>query len=444
MGDLLFVHRLHFGFTLTFHYLFPQLTMGLALLIAVLEALSVRRQDDRLHEAARFWARIFGINFVVGVVTGIPMEFQFGTNWSGFSRYAGGVIGHTLALEGVFAFFLESAFLGLFLYGEKHVGRRGAWLASVLVFVGSWVSGFFITATNAFMQHPVGYHVDEQGRLALDSLWALLTNEWLLWQYPHVMLGAVQTGAFVMAGIGAFYLLMKRHEEQAQIFVRTAVVVGVIASFLQVVPTGDAQGKLVAKYQPPTLAALEGLFETGEGVPMALVGQPDMERRRLDNPILVPNALSLLTYKRWTARVEGLDAFPAAEWPSNVPLVYYAYHMMVGLGTLFVAIQLVAAVLLARRRLYTSRPMLWLMMLAMPFPYIANTAGWFAAEGGRQPWIVYGLMRTHEGASMHVSSGNALFTLLGFTGTYALLAILFLFLVGREIGRGPVAAPEHG
>lgn len=444
MGDLLFVHRLHFGFTITFHYLFPQLTMGLALLIALLETLSLWRKDDRLHESARFWARIFGINFVVGVVTGIPMEFQFGTNWSGFSRYAGGVIGHTLALEGVFAFFLESAFLGLFLYGERHIGRRGAWLASVLVFAGSWISGYFITATNAFMQHPVGYHVDAEGKLALDSLWALLSNEWLVWQYPHVMLGAVQTGAFVMSGIGAFYLLMGRHEEQARIFVRTGVVVGVAAAFLQVVPTGDAQGKLVAKYQPQTLAALEGLFESGEGAPLAIVGQPDMQRRRLDNPVLVPRALSYLTYRRWMARVDGLDAFPPDTWPTNVPLTYYAYHMMVGLGTIFIAIQLAAVVLLARRRLFTTKPMLWVLMLTMPFPYIANTAGWLAAESGRQPWLVYGLMRTHEGASMHVSTGNALFTLLGFAGTYALLAILFLFLVGRELNRGPVPVAAHG
>jgi cytochrome d ubiquinol oxidase subunit I len=442
MGDLLLVHRLHFGFTITFHYLFPQLTMGLALLIAILETLSYLRRDETLHEAARFWAKIFGVNFVLGVVTGIPMEFQFGTNWAPFSRFAGGVIGQTLALEGVFAFFAESSFLGLFLYGESRIGRKGTWLAAVMVFVGAWVSGFFIVATNAFMQHPVGYRTDAEGRLALESLWQVLSNPWLRWQYPHVMVGAVQTGAFVMAGIGALYLLLGRHLVHARAFVRTGVVAGAIASVLQLFPTGDAQGRLVADHQPVTLAALEGLFESGPGAPLVIVGQPDMERRRLDNPLEIPRALSFLTYRRWMAHVEGLDAFPPSEWPSSVPLVYYAYHIMVGLGTFFIAIQLGAAYLLWRGRLYASRGMLWILLLAIPFPYIANTAGWVAAEAGRQPWLVYGVLRTAQGPSLHVSSGNALFTLLGFAGTYAALAVVFLFLVAREIAHGP--APARG
>jgi cytochrome d ubiquinol oxidase subunit I len=441
MGDLLFVHRLHFGFTITFHYLFPQLTMGLALLIAILETLSYFRRDEVFHQAARFWARIFGINFVLGVATGIPMEFQFGTNWAPFSRFAGGVIGQTLALEGVFAFFAESAFLGLFLYGEGRIGRKGIWLASVMVFIGSWVSGFFIVATNAFMQHPVGSRVDADGRLVLESLWQVLSNPWLRGQYPHVMVGAVQTGAFVMAGIGALYLLLGRHGVHARAFIRTGVLAGAVASLLQLA-TGDTQGRMVAAHQPATLAALEGLFESGPGAPLVLVGQPDMQRRRLDNPLEIPRALSFLTYRRWTAHMEGLDAFPVSEWPTDVPLVYYAYHIMVGLGTIFIAVQLAAAYLLWRRRLYTSRGMLWVLLLAIPFPYVANTAGWVAAEAGRQPWLLHGLFRTAQGPSIHVSSGNALFTLLGFAGTYSVLAIVFLFLVAREIGHGPAPGAE--
>ncbi len=437
MGDLLLIHRFQFGFTIVFHYLFPQLTMGLALLIALLETLSRRRKDEALHRAARFWARIFGINFVIGVVTGIPMEFQFGTNWAPFSRYAGGVIGQTLALEGVFAFFAESTFLGLFLYGEKLVGRKGAWLASLAVFAGAWVSGYFITATNAFLQHPVGYRLDAAGKLELVSLWAVLSNPWLRWEYLHVMTGAVQTGSFVMAGIGALYLLQRRFQEQARVFVRTGVIVGAIASVVQIFPTGDSQGRMVAEHQPATLAALEGLFVSRPGAALVIVGQPDMQRRRLDNPLEVGHALSFLTWRRWTARVEGLDSFPVDQWPSNVPLVYYAYHVMVGLGTFFIAIQCGALFLLWRRKLFDARAMLWVLLLAIPFPYIANTAGWVAAEAGRQPWLVHGLFRTAAGASYHVSSGNALFTLIGFTGTHALLAILFLLLVTREIARGP-------
>jgi cytochrome d ubiquinol oxidase subunit I len=440
MGDALLVHRFHFGFTIAFHYLFPQLTMGLALLIAILETVSLVRRDDRFHRAARFWAKIFAVNFVMGVVTGIPMEFQFGTNWSSFSRFAGGVIGQTLALEGIFAFFLESAFLGLFLYGEGRIGRKGVWIASLLLFAGAWISGFFIVASNAFMQHPVGYLVDPAGRLAMSSLHEVLSNPWLVWEYPHVMVGAVQTGAFALAGVGALYLLVHRHEDQARVFVRTGVLVGAAASVLQLFPTGDSQGRMVANHQPVTLAAMEGLFESGPGAPLALVGQPEMEKHRLDNPILVPRVLSFLTHRRWMAQVKGLDSFPVEDWPSNVPLVYYAYHIMVGLGTFFIAIQLAALGLHARRRLYASRAMLWVLLLATPFPYVANTAGWFVAETGRQPWVVHGLLRTAGGFSRQVSSGNALFTLLGFAGMYALLAILFLFLVGREISHGPEPA----
>jgi cytochrome d ubiquinol oxidase subunit I len=441
MGDALLLHRLHFGFTITFHYLFPQLTMGLALLVAVLEVSGYVRGDERLHRAARFWAKIFGINFVIGVVTGIPMEFQFGTSWAGFSRFAGGVVGQTLALEGVVAFFLESAFLGVYLYGEGRVGRRALVVAAVLLFVGSWISGYFIVATNAFMQHPVGFEIGPNGDLALASLGAVLSNPWLRWQYPHVMAGAVQTGAFAMAGVGAFYLLMGRDLDQARLFVRTGVVAGAIASVLQLFPTGDAQGRMVADEQPPTLAALEGLFDSGPGAPLALVGQPDTEKRRLDNPVLLPYALSFLTYRRWLAEVKGLDAFPVSEWPTNVALVYYAYHVMVGLGTFFIAIMLGAAWLLYRGRLHRSRAMLWALLLAAPFPYVANTAGWLAAEAGRQPWVVYRLLRTADGVSKQVGSGNTLFTLLGFIGLYALLAIVFLFLVGRELAHGP--GPAH-
>jgi len=250
----------------------------------------------------------------------------------------------------------------------------------------------------------------------------------------------VQTGAFVMAGVGALYLLLGRDLAHARVFVRTGVLAGALASVLQAFPTGDAQGRLVAEHQPVALAALEGLFESGPAAPLVLVGQPDMQRLRLDNPIEIPGALSFLTYRRWTAQVRGLDAFPVDAWPTNVPLVYYAYHIMVGLGTFFIAIQLAAAFLLLRGRLYAARPMLWILLLAIPFPYVANTAGWVAAEAGRQPWIVYGLMRTAEGPSIHVSTGNAMFTLLGFAGTYAVLAVTFLFLVAREISHGPAPA----
>jgi len=437
MDSVLALHRFHFAFTITFHYIFAQLSMGLALLIFVLKTLALRTGRDHYNHAARFWIKIFAVSFAIGVVTGIPMEFQFGTNWAPFSKAAGGVIGQTLAMEGVFSFFLESTFLGLLLFGENRLGPRAHWATSLLMFFGTWLSGFFIVATDAWMQHPVGYTLQANGQAALQSLWSLLLNPWLGWMYAHNMLGTVLTGSITMASVGAFYLLMRKFEDYGRTFVRVGVIAGAIAAILMLFPTGDQQGANIARHQPATLAAMEGLFETQQGAPLAILGQPDTEKRRLDNPAVVPRMLSFLTYKRWSAEVKGLDAFPKESVPDNVPLLFYSYHIMVGLGTIFIAVLLVSAWLLRAGRLYTTRSWLWVLMLSLPFPFIANTAGWITAELGRQPWLIYGVMRTSEGPSFNVSAGNTLFTLIGFMGMYTLLAILFLFITHREIDHGP-------
>jgi cytochrome d ubiquinol oxidase subunit I len=439
MDDALLMHRLHFGFTITYHYLFPQVTMGLAVLIVVLKTVGLARNNPQYDEAARFWIKIFGINFLFGVITGIPMEFQFGTNWARFSTFAGGVIGQTLAMEGMFAFFLESSFLGLVLFGEKRLGRIGHYLATVMVFVGSWLSGYFIIATNAWMQHPVGHVMGPNG-VALHSFWALLLNEWAFWQYFHNMGGAVVTGAFLMAAVGAFYVLGNRDVNFGRIFLRVGVIAACVASVWQLMPTGDGQSKNMARYQPASFAAMEALFKTSPYAPIHIIGQPNVAEQRLDNPITVPGALSFLTYRRWGAQVKGLDAFPKDEWPTNIALLYYSYHIMVGLGTIFIAVATLAAFLLWRRTLDRSRPMLWTLMVIFPLPFVANTAGWLTAEFGRQPWLVHQLMRTSDGSSAQVSAGNGLFTLLGFMGMYSLLSMLYLLLMWREIEHGP----QHG
>jgi cytochrome bd ubiquinol oxidase subunit I len=435
--DALSIDRIQFAFTATFHYLFPQLTMGLALLIVVLKTIALRTGDDHFNAAARFWARIFAINFVMGVVTGIPMEFQFGTNWSAFSKSAGGVIGQTLAMEGVFAFFLESSFLGAFLFGEKRLGPHLHWLAAFLVFLGSWMSGYFIITTNGWMQHPVGYTMAADGSFELASFASLLTNPWVAWQYLHTMIASVVTASVVMGSLGSYYLLTLQFQEFGRRFVRLGVVAGLIAATLMIFPTGDSQGRNVAYYQPVTLAAMEGLFHNEAGAPLAILGQPDMTTLTLDNPLLVPRMLSFLTFRRWKAEVHGLTEFPREQWPDNIPLLYYAYHIMVGLGTIFVGVLALAGFLLWRGKLFETPLMLWGLMLLAPFPYIANTAGWMTAELGRQPWLVYGLMRTSAGSSPQVAAGNALFTLIGFAGMYTVLAILFLFLVYLEVQHGP-------
>jgi len=442
MDTALALHRFHFAFTVTYHYIFPPLTMGLAFLIVILKTLYLRTGRDHYNHAAKFWAKIFAVNFAMGVVTGIPMEFQFGTNWSRFSKAAGGVIGQTLAMEGVYSFFLESSFLGLFLFGEKLLGRIGHWAASLCVFLGSWLSGYFIIATNAWMQHPVAYSQGPGGEIRLESFWGLLLNPWALWQYAHNMTAAVFLAAVVMASIGCFYLLADRRRDYAEMFVRLGVITGFITAWLLLMPTGDAQGKMVAHHQKPSLAAMEGLFETRQGAPISILGQPDIEKRRLDNPLTIPQVLSFISYSRWDAEVKGLEAFPRDQWPDNIPLLFYSFHIMVGLGTIFIAVMTVAAALLWRGKLFAFRPMLWILMLLAPFPYIATMMGWMTAELGRQPWLIYGLMRTSQGSSAHVSSGNAMFTLLGFMGMYAVLSILFLFLMRRIIEQGPEAAPQ--
>jgi cytochrome bd ubiquinol oxidase subunit I len=438
MTDVLLWHRIQFTFTITYHYLFPQLTMGLALLIVVLKILASRTQIERFNELARFWARIFGLNFAMGVVTGIPLEFQFGTNWARFSSYAGEVIGQTLAMEGVFAFFLESTFLGLFLYGEKQLGPRGHLVTAIALFLGAWLSGYFIIATNAFMQHPVGYSVGKGGVLHLADFWTFLLNPWALWQYAHNMLASVVTASFVVAALGAYWSLMGLHLDHAKICLRVGVIAGLLSSALVAFPAGDGQGKMLAKHQPAALAAMEGLFQGGPYSELALIGQPNVAERRLENPIVVPGVLSFLVYGTFGSTVKGLNDFPVEEWPQNVELLYYCYHIMVGLGTLFMLVMGISALLLWRDRLARTRPMLWILMLAFPFPYIATTAGWWTAELGRQPWVVHGLLRTADAGSALVNPGDVVFTTLGFAGLYLLLGFLFVIQVQKEIARGPV------
>ena len=437
--DAVLADRAQFAFTIMFHYLFPIGTMGLAPFVAWFTWKAARQRDEASARAARFWTKIFAINFAAGVVTGIPMEFQFGTNWAIFSEHNGAVVGQPLAMEGVFAFFLESIFLGVLLYG----GRKGgiptvfqAW-AAVAVSLGSWMSGFFIVDTNAWMQHPVGFIIGPGGRVLLENIWAVLFSPYAWWQYVHVLCGALCAGGFIVAGIGAYYLLSRKHEEIARRFVRAGVIVGLVFSILVAMPTGSQNADAVTRYQPVKLAAMEGLFESTPGAPLAIIGMPDTPNRKLIDPIFVPSLLSFLAYGNFNANVKGLDAYPQDLWPP-IDVTYYAYHVMIGLGTIFGGVMLLAGVLLFwGKRLYAARPMLWVLMLLMPFPYIANEAGWVTAEVGRQPWIVYGIMRTTQGFSPNVAAGEALFTLIGFAGMYFLLGVLFLYLVLRQVDEGP-------
>jgi cytochrome d ubiquinol oxidase subunit I len=415
--------------------------MGLALFIVVMKALALRTGDSRWDDAARFWIRIFGINFAVGVVTGIPMEFQFGTNWARLSRFAGPVIGQTLALEGIFAFFLESSFLALLVWGERRLSRLQHFAAAVALFVGSWLSAYFVIATSAFMHHPVGYAVGPDGNLQIVDLGAVLLNPWALLQFAHNQAASVATASFVIAAVGAWYLLRNEHTDFARRCLTLGVGFGFVASLAVAFPTGDLQAKAVAKHKPAALAAMEGRFESGPRAGITLIGQPNVAERRLDNPITVPGMLSFLAFGSFQGNVAGLNEFAESDWPDNIELLYYAFHIMAGLGTLMIGLMGLAALALLTRRLFTSRALLWALALAFPFPYIAVTTGWMTAELGRQPWVVYGLLRTADASSQMVHGGTALFTLIGFMGIDFIIGLAFLWLVSRELSAGPSTHP---
>lgn len=441
METALAADRIQFAFTVMFHYLFPITTMGLAPFVAWYTVRAAITKNATCDRAAEFWAKIFAVNFAIGVVTGIPLEFQFGTNWALFSASTGAVVGQPLAMEGTFAFFLESVFLGIFLYGRSYVSSRLHAASAVLVWIGSWMSGFFIVAVDAWMQHPVGYALASGGRIVLENLGAVLLSPFAWWQFLHALTGAVLAGAFVMTGVGAYYLLARRLESYGRLFVRTGIGIAFVCSVLAVFPTGDVNGDDVTKYQPAKLAAMEGLFQSAVGAPLAIIGMPDSKTQQLIDPVAVPGLLSFLAYGNTRANVKGISSYAPDDRPP-VEVTYYAYHIMVGLGTVFVSLSALAFVLSLLRILERNRWLLWLLMLAMPFPYIANEAGWVTSEVGRQPWIVYGVMRTAQGASSNVAATETIFTIAGFVGMYFLLGLLFMLLVLREIATGPQSVPS--
>lgn len=428
--------RVHFAALIMFHYLFPPVTIGLGWLIAILKTRHLQTKDERYARAARFWARIFALNFGAGVATGIPMEFQFGTNWAHFADVSGGIIGQGLMLEGVIAFFLESVFLGIFMFGEHRVSPKFHLLSAFLVAIGSTISAFFITATDAWMQHPVAFEQMANGRMRLTSLAGVLGNPFETWEFLHTVNGALVHGAILMAALGAYYLLARKHQDFARICLQVSLIFGLIFTITQVFPTGAKNGEVIVKYQPTTLAAMEGQFRTEKGAPLAIIGMPDTQKGELLDPIYVPDLLSYLAYGDFHASVKGLNDIPRDLWPP-VELTYYAYHIMITLGGYFIGLMGLGVFLLWRGLLEKSRWYLWLLMLSTPFPYIANEAGWVVTCEGRQPWIIYGILRTAQGISPNVSSGEAIFTLLGFVGLYILLGILFVLLLLRFIAQGP-------
>jgi cytochrome d ubiquinol oxidase subunit I len=437
--DLVALSRLQFALTIMFHYLFPPLTIGLGLLMVIAEGLGLYRKDREYIALAKFWSKLFAVTFAVGVASGIVMEFQFGTNWSAYSRYVGDVFGSALAAEGIFAFFLESGFLAVVVFGWNRVSPRLHYFATCMVFFGSMFSAVWIVVANSWMQTPAGFHIVGEGALAraeITDFWAMVLNPSAPHRLNHVLLGSFAQGAFFVLSISAFYILRGRHVRVAQKGFVIALFVAALSSFALLV-SGHAQAKMVAEHQPAKLAAFEGHFRTLEGgAPLCAFGIPDEEAQELKYGVCVPGLLSFLVHEDFSKSIPALDAFPPEDRPP-VMIPFQAYHLMVALGSAFIGLSLLGLALWYRKKLWDTRWLLWVFVGSVVGPVIANQAGWVAAEVGRQPWIVYGLLRTKDGVSPTVPAEHVLASIILFAIVYVGLFGVWLFVLNSKIQHGP-------
>ena len=441
--DGVILGRILFAFTVGFHFLFPPLTIGMAWVIVWMMRLYNKHGLDFHKNMARFWIKLFVVTFSVGVATGITMEFQFGTNWSEYSRFVGDIFGAPLAAEGIFAFFLESTFIGVLLFGWNRFSRRTLYVAAWMVALGSTLSAFWIIVANSWMQTPDGYHL-VNGRAELTSFFDAVFNPSTLPRYIHTVNASITTGAFFVLGVSAWYLLKKRHDLLPREPFRIALMFALISAMMQLA-IGHWSGVQVANTQPEKLAAFEGFYETQTRAPGVIFGIPDNDEERLKYAIEIPGLVSLLSYGDWDAKVLGLKHFPKDERPPVHP-TYWSFRVMVQLGMYFIFFTIYGVWLLYKRRLWKTRWYLKLALYSIPLPLIANELGWMVAELGRQPWIVYHLMKTRDAISVTVPAWQVLVTLIAFILVYGLLGWLWIYLLRKEIQHGPDegSAEERG
>jgi cytochrome d ubiquinol oxidase subunit I len=437
--DVLTLSRAQFGLTIMFHYLFPPLTIGLGVLMVIIEGLFLRTRDPLYESMARFWTRVFAVNFALGVASGIVMEFEFGTNWATYSRFVGDVFGSALAAEGIFAFFLESGFLAVLVFGWDRVSAGVHFFATMMVSLGSIFSSIWIVVANSWQQTPAGYHIVGTGasaRAEITDFWAMVLNPSSVERLVHVLIGAFILGAFFVMSVSAYYLLRERHVSFAKRSFAIALVFGAVFS-LSALVSGDSQARKLAITQPAKLAAFEGHFETGRGgTPLYLWGFPDSRAKRVRAGIAVPGLLSWLVYGDADKPVAGLDHTPSADRPP-VTVPFYTYHVMVGLGFAFIGLSAAGLLLLRGGRLFRMRWLLWVYVFAVGGAFAANELGWVAAEVGRQPWIVYGLLRTSDGLSKAVTAGEVRVSIVIFAVIYLLLFAVWVLVLNDKIQHGP-------
>lgn len=436
--DVEILSRLQFAFTVAFHYIYPPLSIGLGLIMVIMEGQYLRTGNKEYETMARFWTRIFALTFAIGVATGIVMEFEFGTNWAKYSRYVGDVFGSALAAEGIFAFALESGFLGVLLFGWNRVKPRVHFIATIGVFIGSIFSAVWIVVANSWQQTPAGYHIVGEGmeaRAEITDFWAMVFNPSSVDRLLHVWIGAFIAGAFLIMSVHAYYLLRDRYVELSQKALKISLIVATVFSLLQLV-TGHQSAHGVAENQPAKLAAFEGHYPENEPGDLYLIGWVNKETQEVKG-IKLPGGLSFLVDWNFTTPIPGLNAFPEDEQPTAVNAIFQFYHIMVAIGLLLIAITLYGTIQWWRGKIFKQRWFLWLLVFAVFLPQLSNQFGWFAAEMGRQPWVVYGHLRTADALSESVTAGHVIFSLVFFTIIYLLLLVLFIYLLDRKIKKGP-------
>jgi cytochrome d ubiquinol oxidase subunit I len=435
--DVEILSRVQFAFTIAFHYIYPPLSIGLGVILVISEAMFLKTRNRLYEQMTRFWVKIFALTFGLGVATGLVMEFEFGTNWATYSRYVGDIFGSALAAEGIFAFFLESGFLAILVFGWDKVSHRVHFLSTVMVALGSTFSAIWIVVANSWMQTPAGYHIVGEGmsaRAEITDFWAMVFNPSSVERLLHVLGGAWLAGAFLVISISAYYLLKQQHIEFAKSSLKIGLSVALFASLFQLV-TGHASALVVSEHQPAKLAAFEGHFDSTKPGDLYLFGWVD-ETQQTTRGIAIPGMLSFLIYGDFNTPVIGLAHFAPEDRPA-VNRVFQTYHLMVTIGMALIAISLISAWLWWRGTLFQHRWWLRILVLSVLGPQIANQAGWFSAEMGRQPWIVYGLLRTSNALSKTVTAEQVLFSLILFAFIYTLLFALFIFLLDQKIKHGP-------
>ncbi len=436
--DVEILARIQFAFTIAFHYIYPPLSIGLGLLMVIMEGQYLRTGNKSYETLARFWTKIFALTFGVGVATGIVMEFEFGTNWATYSRYVGDIFGSALAAEGLFAFALESGFLGLLLFGWNRVSSKVHFIATIGVFLGSMFSAVWIVVANSWQQTPAGYQIVGEGfhaRAEITDFWAMVFNPSSVERLLHVWIGAFLAGAFLVMSVHAYYILKNKHVEISKMAFKIALGVATFFSLAQLA-TGHVSADGVAENQPAKLAALEGHFDADAPADMYLFGWVDKEEQKVYG-LKIPGGLSFLVEWDFDAPVKGLNAFPEDERPTALNAIFQFYHIMIAIGMFLIALTLYASFRWYKGNLFTDKRLLWVFVFAVLLPQIANQVGWFAAEMGRQPWVVYGLLRTSDALSQAVTANQVLFSLIMFTIIYLLLFLLFIYLLDKKIKKGP-------